>query len=705
MPCSPSDNTLNPTVVPGIPIPGFGLPFSPIQIPLPDFDLPTDLLEDLLDLLEKAKALFPGGLLKPNLDLGTKSILDAIAKILNMLAPFLAFYNFIMALLNMIVCIIEILCAIPNTFAVALKLKKLFTECLPPFLNLFPFLALIAMIIALLLLILALIEYIIRTIIAIIEAIIRNLLILANGLTLQDAESTLAAAQKIASLMCFIKNLLSILVAIAAILAIIQALAQFTGGAICDDNDPDGCCAPDICPPFVKNSITGNNVPIGKLIYTKQIGIDTATIFSSIPGFPSSLFANLPPVREERWQLADIDPSPQFPIISIVTPINGNIFWPDPLEFASDTQAKKAPYTVDMRFQFDPIVFNPSDGYGSRFFKISDAIVVRRPYLGVFTYNNSIDPAINTGTLNIEGGLVFEDDDTPYMIDGYQATLNTFIHQDASVASAPPSTDDSIVFTNVDFTWKPNHGALASYGLITVGCMPEVNIEKATQNAIIAAEGTANVNTKLPQAPAGRVVPSTGVLPNVLGAQQCVTDALTIFSRDVSNAGAATFQAAMETCLGDLRDQTVAVICNAIIAAVSQFKSTMILDTDVQFTTRPIKLSVELRDGAGTLLSGDLPADCIGGLEDRLKGEVTFGEVSGFIYDGTQFFNALITSKEAGLGEVTVSFDNKIFNTIIVGTTDVPSSIEENILSYQFIDGTVESPVRRDATDVAKEGE
>lgn len=703
MPCSPSDNTLNPTVSPGIPIPGFGLPFSPIQIPLPDFDLPTDLLEDLLALLERAKALFPGGLLKPNLDLGTKSILDAIAKMLNMLAPFLAFYNFIMALLNMIICIIEVLCAIPNPFAVASKLKKLFTECLPPFLALFPFLALIAMIIALLLLILALIEYIIRTIIAIIEAIIKNLTILADGLTLQDAESTLAAAQKIASLLCFIQNLLAILVAIAAILAIIQALSLFAGGAICDDNDPDGCCAPDICPAFIKNNDDGIQVPLGQMVYTRQIGTDVASILS-LPANIAALF-NLPPVREERWQLISQSPNALYPISSIITPILGNIFWPDPLVFAADTQPKKAPYTVDMRVRLNPITFIPTDGYGERFFRITDCIVVRKPYLGLLTFNNGVNLSNLSGTLNVEGGLVFEDDGTPYMVNGVQATLNTFIHQADSQASSPPVVDDSITFNSVDFTWKPNHPTLAGYSLTTVGCIPEVNIEKATQNAIAAAEGLANVATKLPQAPAGKVVPSTGILPNVLGAQQCVTDALAIFRKDVSNVGAATFQAAMETCLGDLRDQTSAVICNAIIAAVSQFKSTMVLDTDVQFTTRPIKLSVELRDGAGTLLSGDLPTDCIGNLEDKLKGEVTFGKVSSFIYDGSQFFDALITSKEAGLGEVTVSFDNKIFNIVIVGTVDVPSSIEENILDYQFIDGTVESPVRRDATDVAREGE
>src|SRR4030067_1393771 len=153
-PCRASDSSMDVTASPPPNIPGIGSLFAPLQIPIPELDLPTDLLEDLLELMGKLGALFPSGLFKANPDFGMKNVLDFIANILSQLAPFLSFYNFIMAALNLIICIIEVLCAIPNPFAVAAKLKRLFAECLPPFLNLFPWLALLAMILALLLLIL-----------------------------------------------------------------------------------------------------------------------------------------------------------------------------------------------------------------------------------------------------------------------------------------------------------------------------------------------------------------------------------------------------------------------------------------------------------------------------------------------------------------------------------------------------------------------
>ena len=140
MVCSPEDNQINITPSPPWAVPGFGLSYSPIQIPLPSFDLPTELLEDIIGLVQKITALWPGGLLKVDPQFSMKTVLDFIASLLSKISPFLSFYNFIMALLRMVICVLEVLCAIPNPFAVAAKLKQLFSECLPPFINLFPFL-------------------------------------------------------------------------------------------------------------------------------------------------------------------------------------------------------------------------------------------------------------------------------------------------------------------------------------------------------------------------------------------------------------------------------------------------------------------------------------------------------------------------------------------------------------------------------------
>lgn len=448
MVCDPSANTFNPPTFP--PIPGLGgIAISPIQIALPNISIPTDLLEDLLDLVNRFSTIFPSGTFKPNIDNFTQGILDAISNILSQIAPFLSFYNFMMALLNLIMCVIEVLCAIPNPFKIAAAMVKLFRDCLPPFLAMFPFLALILMIIALLLLILALIEYIIATIIAIIEEIIRNLTILGEGVTLQDAESTLAAIQKLANLMCLIQNVMAIFVALGAIMAVIQALAQFSGGLVCDDEDADGtgCCTGDVCPPFIKiGPVAGTE---GRLTYHKRVGPDVAAIFANLslppgmPSFPADLFDLT--IRTERWQLVDTAADQTYSFKDIITPVIGagfpptiSTFWPEGLSYDLNTPPSKAPYNVDLSFRFNPAPFHPTDTGGTRTFVVTDCVVVRRPYIGMYNYIGILEfvPTNTTGTLNLEGGLVYEEDGyTAYLVDGVQATLNTFIHEDTSLVS------------------------------------------------------------------------------------------------------------------------------------------------------------------------------------------------------------------------------------------------------------------------------
>lgn len=708
MPCSPNDNSINIPPSSGIPIPGLGDLISPIQIPLPDIDLPTDLIEDFVDLLQKLGALFPSGLFKPNPDFGMSSVLDFIADLLGQLAPFLSFYNFIMAALNMIICIIEVLCAIPNPFAVAVKLKRLFTECLPPFLNLFPWLALIAMILALLLLILALIIYLIETIIKIIEELLKNLLLFGDAQALQDGTAALAIAQKIAALLCLIENLLAILLAIAAILAVIQALAAFAGSSICSDEDTEGCCSPEICPPFIKSNYE-IEVEEGTMVYHKQIGADLAAA-----GLPASLLALLAPIltlREERWQVYSDELSPEYPINLIITPsiavfFGSQIFYPENT-YTAETPPKQAPYTVDMTVEVNPAVFGHPDIDGSRLFQINDCIVFRKPLPYFLDYQNShiINTFTSNGVFSLQGGLVFEEDGTtPYQVSGEQATLNTFITESPTIGTDLPVFDDGYYFDNVSFVWKPNHPALASQNLITVGCIPEVGVETTVINAFIAAEGPDAVLDKLDDAPDGQLVPSIGILPNVVGAQECVQNALNEYRANITLATTAQFQATMETCLNDLADQTTAVYCGAFIAAVSLFQSTFSVDTDVQFTTREIIITAILRDAGGTNIASNIPDDCLDNILDKLSTEVTLGTATDFEYDSDNAqFTSILTSTVSGAGELRVLFENNVLSTLNSSEEyDVPSTITEDVINYTFVDAAAEPEVRRDETDTAR---
>ncbi len=163
MVCDPNDNTLNPPNLGPPPDGYFGPIFAPPQIPFPDISLPEGIPNDILDILNQIFLQIPGGRIIPNVDGAFDSVYDAVGKLMNAFAPYMAFYSFIQALLNIIICIIEVLCALINPFKVIKAIRRLFKQCIPDFLSMFPWIALIAMILAFILMLLALIEYLINT--------------------------------------------------------------------------------------------------------------------------------------------------------------------------------------------------------------------------------------------------------------------------------------------------------------------------------------------------------------------------------------------------------------------------------------------------------------------------------------------------------------------------------------------------------------
>src|SRR5271166_4517748 len=126
MPCQPI--TLpSPSGPSGPAIPGFGPPFT---IPVPPIGLPPGVPEDLLDILNELQMLIPPGLLQPALNPNFgKDIFDGNMKLLDQFMPFLMLYKFFLPILNLIICIIEVLCALMNPIALAIALDRLFTQC------------------------------------------------------------------------------------------------------------------------------------------------------------------------------------------------------------------------------------------------------------------------------------------------------------------------------------------------------------------------------------------------------------------------------------------------------------------------------------------------------------------------------------------------------------------------------------------------
>lgn len=702
MVCNPSDNTIN-VFSPPLPPGQFGIPTAPIQIPFPGVDLPTGLIQDLQELVNGLGLVFPSSTFKPNIDNFTKTVFDLVGNLLTQIAPFLSFYNFITAMMNLIVCIIEVLCALMNPFKVASAVKRLFRQCLPAFIAMFPWMALIAIIVAFLLLMVALIDYLITAISSIIDEIIRNIEILTSAIAFQDATVTLAAIQKLAELICLIQNTLAILLAVAAIIAIIQSLSSVGGTTICDDDN--SCCGIDVCPPFIRDApIEGTTA---QLVYSNQVNIDYNGIFGNISGLPSGFspaVLDTSPARIERWQLVETQ-NTTYKFSDIITPStdpnSGNTtekFWPEGISFSARTPKNKACYLCDLRFQVNPNNFGITDQQGTRFFQVKDCIVVREPYKGIVTYDNDLDSSSTTGTLNLEGGLVYEDDgETPFIVNGSQATLNNFIHlpKQTTYSELP---NNLVTLDNISYTLKIGYETLMSYQLITVGCLPEVRVEKAVFNSVITSEDVRAVLLKLSPVPDGEKVASGGILPNVEGAQNCLMNSLEEFRKNVTLESAAQLKANMEVCLNDLKDQTLAALCGALSVGASQFKSEVSLSTDIEFITRTIEVRVVLKDPVGTNISLNIPEECAGKLAEKLRGEVTLGELSGFSYDGEGFV-ATLSSSLAGNGVLSISFDNKVFSSVVAGNEEIPSRIEEHEIQYSFIDSTVEPIIRRDESD------
>jgi hypothetical protein len=677
MPCSARDNSLNPPDFGPPPvIPGFGIPFAPLQIPFPDVKIPDGIPEDLLALLDQLKINWPGGLSLPNPDELMKTIWDGVAALLNQLAPFLSYYRFFMALLNMIICIIEVLCALMNPWATYKAIRKLYRTCLPDFLNLFPWLALIAMIIALLLLLLALLEYLLNMLEQFIKDLLANLIALGKAVQLNDVDSQLQIARKLAYILCMIEQLFAILIAFQAIMAIIQALMDMAGVGICARSSGSGCCGEEYCPDFISNSSNGVTDTAGHLMYYK-------TLYQNVPGFTGTL----PDARTQLWQFVNNNTGATYQIKDIITPVgpDNDIFWPTPMVFDASTQLKKAPYLLEMRVYLDPATFGHADPIGgARYFRIKNIIVAKLPYLGMIDYAGGTLGPYN-GTFSLTGGLVYEDDGTtPFIIGTTQASLTNFIYQAPQVTIAP--FDDSINFTNIEFTWTINYEALVFYSLITMMCIPGLANDSAVLNASIDFSAVASKIT----------------LPNVAETVQCLSNALGNLRQNVSEENVAVFQAVATGCINKLQNDTKSAYSSAVIGGANDYNNSATLDPSLQFVGSPIKVTVQLKDAGGI----NLAAKEVGveaAIAEKISGVVTIGNLSDFSYDGYGNFIGYINSNISGPGELLLSFNGQTFKEILHrDTITTDTAIQDRVFPYEFVGvSVIETKVRRTDADIA----
>jgi len=701
MPCTATSTNISPGAPP-TPIAGFGSPFAPLT-PSSTPNPPSGQPEDLNSLFQALELLVPASALKaplsPNYD---KTIFDVIMKLLDGFMPFLSLYKMFLPILNIIVCIIEVICAIPNPFKLIEKIQQLFRKCIPEFLSLFPQFALVIMILSILNLLISLVEYIITEVANLVAIIQNNINIIKRALSIADDRSILAATQKIGNVLCSFQNLFVLLALFETFIAVFKDILQalFNIPPCGDSNGNDvNCCSPDVCPSFIKNN-TDINRNTGTLQYFNEVLIDSGLVLP--PGF-NGLTTD---IRKESWQFYDASAAQELAFINITHAFDlpsgvDTVFFPTDANYTATTPISQVPYLVSLRLLYNPSVFGGSGQ--TRYIRINNCIILNAPTTDLSKYDNSII-TIDNGVLNIVGGLAFEDDNTtPIIINGTQATLTTLIHKDANVGLlSPPSLlpTDGYLFSNISYDFKIQHEVLLGKSLITLGCVPIVGFDRTFINTIFGDNTNLTLLNNLP-------------LPDVGAAQLCLATAVAGLQSNVSDEGLATFQMTTTACLNDLKNQSTIALKALADIGFDPYKSTFTLAPKIQFTTETILVSVALNESSGASIANNLSIESGATIAGGIKAKITFGEIDNFTYDGYSLFNAHISSKNSGSGTIEISYNNKTIGTVTVPTDlTQPPTVSNTSVSYSFIFspgfrntsvGDTYGEPRFDSSDVSKE--
>lgn len=682
-PCSPNDVTINPPNFPSAPaIPGFGIPFA---LKVNDiFVPPKGFPEDLIDIFQKLQLLVPPGVFKPQLSLNFgKDILDALLSMFDKFMPFLMLYKFFLPVLNLILCILEVICAFPNPEKMINALIRLFRNCIPEFLNIFPVFALITMIISILSLLLNLIQYVIEQILKLVELILKNLEALDNAFNYADADAILSIASKIGASLCIFQNIFVLFQVFNLIFQVFKELVQkIFSLPPCGDTSPDGCCTSDVCPAIVKKEYTRTT---GTLKYLNEINFGD---FSAPPPFNQLKIID----RPETWQLFDASQEIEQAFSNIYDAYDVNLpfllkpkFFPTTGSYTSETPPKQSAYNLDLR-----VFYKPSD-WGrtgaSRYVRFKDCIMLAMPTNKISNFDKTTE-SFSKGVVKLGGGLGYEDDGTTVLYgfepDGTtpsssQATLNNFLHKPTVETISPVyNPTDGYTFVDMEYTFKPNIPALVSANLITAGCSPELTLNREFINTVFAGDA------------AIRLQDLSNILnqnfPDIQGAQDCINTGLVNFRNNVTRAGIAEFQALSTVCLDKLKEDTKKSLLDLIALGFDPCNSTLSAEPLLQFTTKTIKVSVDLKDKNSLSICTNLPAEIGEELAKKVKGFVTLGEVGKFTYDGYQLFTAEISSDKTGAGELMAAFDNNILckNNIPSDITQPPTRDLQQI-DYQFV--------------------
>jgi hypothetical protein len=500
----------------------------------------------------------------------------------------------------------------------------------------------------------------------------------------------------------------------------------------CDDSgtgDLDGCCTPDVCPTIIKSSYTRAS---GNVQYLNELGLRPITPIPGLSNFgtivrPESIYI-YDPQQEIGQAFINIIDGYDVPISDGTKPV----FFPTDSTYDGGTSPRQAPYTIDLRLYYNPNSWGRSTSIGGapRFIQFKNCIVTKVPTRTI-EQNDGSNLTINDGALPLAGGLGYEDDGST-IIHGFgsdgitpisnQATLDNFLHKAPRFSvsgNIQPIPDDGYVFSQVEYTFRPNIETLLNKQLVTLGCEPSLALNKSFINSAFA--GDAAIKTQQ----LGNLINSSGTgngssgtssgFPDPNAALVCLQTALAGLRSNLTPAGVAQFQATALICLGKLKGDANDSLNQLVSIGYDACSSDFSLNPKKQFTSKTIKVTVNLKERNGISLTPGMPQEITDSIAKKIKAHNSFGTVGPFTYDGYQSFVADLSSNLPGKGNLMISFENNIFCTNTIPTdNNIDPTHTLQLLDYQFIytpvsgsvptgEGDSEGVPFRDAGDISRE--
>jgi|2_EtaG_2_1085320.scaffolds.fasta_scaffold00487_3 hypothetical protein len=611
---------------------------------------------------------------------------DIVVDLQRGLNMFASVYAIIVAILQVIMCIIEIICALTNPFALIKAIIKLFGVCIPELILVLPQLAVLAYIICLIKIIIAIVTYMITVLIPLIQNLIANILNIKNAIENEDDDAIAALAFKITAMIKEVLNLLGILAPLEPIIEMIQALLSLAMGFPCDDDDP--CCETSVCPDVLKNYYLDGYDGVLKTYLSG--GSSYETYFSSTSKYTD--LATLSDYFPSDANLSSITKIADAPYVLTIPKSSGTQYIVT--QIFSGGMLKVT--------QLEPTQF--SDGYLSSVYNVSGiptAVDATGRYVrfgsasATFTssdvngYVTILDPTnlTNAGTWKI----ISVYDANNVVLDGTTTSAWT------ASTSLNPSTKNLVWYklnsaptdvVNGDFKLDFNHAMLMKHNQIGAGCHPAIRATKAITKA----------RFPIPPVPTLPNISNTlSTLNNCIAPLENITDADVIADPDGISAKISTASVCITNVLNGLNNDMTSLAKNIYPNLIDLEASLLTATPSVQTVSNNVKVSVTPIDKYGGIIGIGLPSGTL-----NVKIFSTTGTVSSVTEeidsngDLTGVYSANLTSDNKGLARVSAKVGGSFLNEFD-GT-----SLKTRFVDARFVD--IREHVGDDSTEPMGEG-